>query len=111
MAKPQPLIGAQRVTDLAMNVILPWFWARGAAGKSEGPQRTAEQRYFAWPRGEDNALLRLARQRLLGGTKSPSFRTGAAQQGLLQIIRDFCDHSNAICDQCQFPDLVKTLRS
>jgi len=111
MAKPQPLIGAQRVTDLAMNVILPWFWARGAAGKSEVPQRTAEQRYFAWPRGEDNALLRLARQRLLGGTKSPAFRTAAAQQGLLQIIRDFCDHSNAICDQCQFPDLVKTLRS
>jgi hypothetical protein len=25
---------------------------------------------------------------------------------LLQITRDFCDHSNAICEQCRFPELI-----
>ncbi|MDB6020044.1 MAG: hypothetical protein JWR19_4533 [Pedosphaera sp.] len=107
MARPQPLLGDGRVTDLAINVILPWFWIRAVEGRNEGLQRVAEQRYLAWPAAEDNSVLRLARQRLLGGAKPKVLPGAAAQQGLLQIVRDFCDHSNAICEQCQFPDLVR----
>ena len=107
LTKPQPMLGAGRATDLAMNVILPWFWSRAAEGKNEALRKVAEHRYFAWPSGEDNALLKLARQRLLGGTKATTLKGAAAQQGLLQIVRDFCDHSNAICDQCRFPELVR----
>jgi hypothetical protein len=25
----------------------------------------------------------------------------------LQIVRDFCEHSNAVCEQCRFPELVR----
>ncbi|MCX6894463.1 MAG: DUF2851 family protein, partial [Verrucomicrobia bacterium] len=32
MPKPQPLLGAARVTDLAVNVILPWLWSRASEG-------------------------------------------------------------------------------
>jgi hypothetical protein len=110
MAKPQLLLGPQRSTDLAVNVILPWLWVRAAAGQNDGLQAKAEQRYFAWPPSEDNAVLRLARQRLLGGGKL-IFRTAAEQQGLLQIVRDFCDHSNALCDNCRFPELVRGLQA
>ena len=106
MLKPQPLLGAARVTDLAVNVILPWLWARASEGKNAPLQQTIEQRYFAWPAAEDNALLKLARQRLLGGATRRALPGAAAQQGLLQIVRDFCDHSNAVCDECKFPDLV-----
>ena len=28
LAKPQPMLGAARVTDLAVNVVLPWLWIR-----------------------------------------------------------------------------------
>jgi adenine-specific DNA glycosylase len=80
------------------------------AGKNERLQETAEQRYFAWPRAEDNAVLRLARQRLFGDPNFREIRTAAAQQALLQIVRDFCQHSNALCEQCPFPELVKSLR-
>jgi hypothetical protein len=104
-----PLLGPQRSTDLAINVILPWLWIRAVAGKNESLQRIAEHRYFVWPRAEDNSVLRLARQRLFGNDKKPFFKTAAAQQGLLQIVRDFCDHSNARCDDCQFPQLVRQL--
>jgi hypothetical protein len=107
LSRPQPLLGATRVTDLAINVILPWFWIRAVEGKNEKLQRVAEQRYFAWPSAEDNALFRLARERLLGGASARVLRGAAAQQGLLQIVRDFCDHSNAICENCQFPELVR----
>jgi hypothetical protein len=105
-SKPQPLIGAARVTDLAVNVILPWFWARAASVNNTAPQQIAEQRYFSWPQAESNAVLELAGQRLLGSRRACP-RTAAAQQGLLQIVRDYCDHSNAICQNCLFPTLVK----
>jgi len=50
--------------------------------------------------------LRLARQRLLGDSGGRVLRNAAAQQGLMQIVRDFCGHSNAVCEHCRFPKLV-----
>jgi hypothetical protein len=110
LAKAQPLLGATRVTDLAMNIILPWLWMRAVEGRNEALQREIEGRYLVWPRGEDNAVLRLARQRLLGGAASRRLCTAAAQQGVLQIVRDFCEHSNALCANCRFPDLAREWR-
>lgn len=107
LRRSQPLIGPPRVSDLAMNSILPWFWMRAVAGKNDALRGVAEHRYFAWPRSQDNAVLRLARQRLFGAETRRRLKTGAAQQGLLQIVRDFCDHSNALCENCRFPELVR----
>jgi hypothetical protein len=110
MPRPQPLLGAMRVTDLAVNVVLPWFWIRAMTSKNEVLQGLAEQRYFAWPKGEDNAILRLARQRLLGGAPARRLSTAVHQQGLLQIVRDFCDHSNAVCVDCWFPEMLRSVQ-
>jgi Protein of unknown function (DUF2851) len=107
LKKPQPLLGDQRVTDLAVNVILPWLSARAGEGRNEELRQEIEHRYFAWPPAEDNAVLRLARQRLLGGASKRALRGAAAQQGLMQIVRDFCEHSNSACEDCRFPDLVR----
>lgn len=106
LKKAQPLLGAARVTDLAVNVILPWLRARAMEGGNTKLQNAMEHRFHAWPPAEDNAVLRLARQRLLGGGSSRALQTAAQQQGLIQIVRDFCDHSNAVCDHCLFPELV-----
>jgi hypothetical protein len=108
---PQPLLGLQRVTDLAVNAILPWFWVRASSGRNEALRQKAEQWYFAWPKGEDNAVLRQARQRLLGGAPRRLPAQAALQQGLLQIVHDFCEHSDALCDECQLPQLVLDLGS
>ena len=105
--KSQPLLGARRITDLAVNVILPWLWARAGEGRNDMLRRAIIHRYHFWPSAEDNAVLRLARQRLLGGAARCVLRGAASQQGLIQIVRDFCDHSNAVCDKCCFPELVK----
>jgi hypothetical protein len=107
LARPQPLLGETRATDLAVNVILPWLWMRAVQGKNETVRDLLEARYFAWPAAQDNALLRLARQRLLGGASERMFANAAAQQGLIQIVRDFCEHSNAICAECRFPEAVR----
>jgi hypothetical protein len=106
-ARPQALLGEARAGDLAVNVILPWFHARATAGGNDSIRRAVLDRYCAWPAGEDNAVLKLARQRLLGARAATRLRTAAAQQGLLQIVRDFCEQSDAVCAACPFPELVK----
>jgi len=111
LKRAQPLLGATRVTDLAVNVVLPWLWIRGVEGKNADVQRTVEHRYFAWPAAEDNSVLRLARQRLLGDAGRRVLPGAAAQQGLMQVVGDFCDHSNAICENCKLPEMVRELAS
>ena len=106
MTNPQPLLGEARVTDLAVNVVLPWLWIRAMEGGNEKILREVERRFFAWPSAEDNSVLKLARQRLLGTSGAKVLKGAAQQQGLMQIVRDFCEHSNAICADCRFPDLV-----
>jgi hypothetical protein len=107
LAHPQALLGESRATELAINVVLPWFHARAAAGRNATLRERIEGIYFAWPAAEDNAVLKLARRRLLGSSSASAFKTAAAQQGLIQVVRDFCDHSNAACEGCQFPELVR----
>ena len=104
--RPQPLLGEQRITDLAVNVVLPWLYVRALSGRNETLANGAESRYFHWPAGEDNSVLKLARQRLFGGVSARFLKSAVHQQGLLQIIRDFCDHSDSTCTGCQFPDLL-----
>lgn len=107
--QPQPLLGEQRITDLAINVIIPWLYVRALAGRSEKLVRAAEARYLLWPAGEDNSVLKLARQRLFGGTTASFLQTAARQQGVMQIVRDFCDHSDALCSECQFPEMLRAI--
>jgi hypothetical protein len=110
MPAAQPLLGGTRVTDLAVNVVLPWLWVRAREGSNARLQALAEEHYFAWPAAEDNSILRQARNRLLGGRSAMKLRTAAMQQGLIQVVRDFCDHANALCADCKFPELVRNWR-
>jgi hypothetical protein len=111
LPQPQPLLGQPRVTDLAVNVVLPWLWVRAGEGGNLVLQAEVERRYFAWPAAEDNSVLKLARQRLLGTTRAGAVKGAADQQGLLQIVSDFCEQSNAICADCRFPELVSGLKA
>ena len=111
LKKPQPLLGLTRVTDLAVNVIMPWLWARAVEGRNEKIQRALQERFNAWPAAEDNSILKLARQRLLGVAGRSVLKTAATQQGLMQVVRDFCEHSNALSHDCRFPDLVQQCKT
>ena len=106
------LLGRARFTDVVMNAILPWLWMRASEGGDRGAARQTEERYFDWPAAQDNAVLRLARHRLLQGEASRRLlRTAAAQQGLLQIVNDFCEHSDSLCSDCPFPEHIRQLRT
>ncbi len=101
-----PLLGMTRSTDLAVNVILPWLHARTEAGRQSELRGRVEARYLAWPPGQENARLGMARNRLFGGIPPDLSLTAAMQQGLLQIVRDFCEPAGPLCSDCPFPSLV-----
>jgi hypothetical protein len=107
MKRCQPLLGPGRITDLAVNVILPWLWTRAVEGGNAAVQDRIEHRYRVWPAGQDNSVLRFARQRLLGAKLGSLFGSAAEQQGCLQISHDFCDRSDSLCSTCRFPELVR----
>lgn len=104
-----PLLGRQRLTDMAVNVILPWLYVRACAARNDTLAKAAEDRYFLWPAAEDNSVLKIARQRLFGGVPRNFLKSASEQQGVLQIVRDFCDHSSATCENCQFPGLLQVV--
>jgi hypothetical protein len=101
------LLGGPRLTDVALNVVLPWLQARAAAGGNVTLLAEIARRHLAWPAGEDNAVLKLARSRLFGVSRPSLPRTAAIQQGLLQITRDFCDQTDALCTGCRLPELIR----
>ncbi len=106
MLQSRPLLGRPRLTDLAVNAVLPWLLARAETGADPLVRRRIEERYLEWPAGEENAVLRLARQRLLGGRRRCLPRSAAMQQGLLALSQDFCAHADARCTGCRLPGLV-----
>lgn len=109
LARPTPLLGGSRLTELAMNAVLPWLHARARTGRNAGLIAGVERRYLGWPKAEDNAVLKLARQRLLGARPARCLRGAGQQQGLLQIVRDFCARSDSLCTECPFPAYVNGL--
>lgn len=109
LARKAPLIGTARLTDLAVNTVLPWLHARAAVGRNRKLANRIESLYLTWPKSEDNSVLRLARQRLLGTRSVRVLKSAGQQQGLLQIVRDFCAHTDSLCIGCPFPDYVKRL--
>jgi hypothetical protein len=100
------MLGTDRVTDLAVNTILPWAWALATETNRPTMRKRIEERFLAWPRGADNAVLKLARSRITRRTTPGSLGSAAAQQGLMQVVRDYCDHSNALCNGCSFPAIA-----
>lgn len=99
------LLGRDRVTDLAVNTILPWLFAR--ALETGAGAEPVLRLYFSWPAGQDNSVLKLARQRLFGTDDIGVLeKLAAVQQGLIQIVYDFCCYSDPLCTHCS---LVRAL--
>ena len=114
MKTPSFLTGAERTNELVINVILPWLLARSGSDPTDDHNdliQRIKRLYSNWPRAADNALLKMARTRLLNGRKCGWIQSAADQQGLLQILADFCSHTNATCEHCLFPEVVQAVEA
>ncbi len=83
------LIGADRASDLAVNVLLPFARAWGNLTRDAGLSAMALALYRAWPPLQENAVTQEA-LRLLGVTGDEGKalrRTARRQQGLIRVYK------------------------
>ena len=83
------LIGADRASDLAVNVVLPFARAWGNQTRDAGLSARALALYRGWPPLQENAVTQEA-ARLLGVTGdegNPLRRTARRQQGLIRVYK------------------------
>lgn len=97
---PCRLLGEERVHDMLINI----FWPMISRDEPERAREALENLSASV-----NGAARVASQRLLLSTLTPrQSREALIQQGLLQIFRDYCQTDCSQCENCTFPELVKT---
>jgi len=108
-AQPAELIGAARAQEIVANIVLPFVAAYAASRQDDRLQAQAKARYDALRPAGDNSLARLATQQLFGTTRVMRryVQTTRQQQGLLQILQDFCFNDKSVCRQCRFAALAR----
>jgi hypothetical protein len=73
-------------------------WVGSASNRSDEPASKGDARPLSDPLPASGS-----------GKSGPGrlLRQADAQQGLLQIAHDCCGHSNAVCADCLFPQVVR----
>ncbi|MBN1918908.1 MAG: DUF2851 family protein [Verrucomicrobia bacterium] len=102
LAKPVALLGASRLEEIVVNVVVPvlLLYVRRARPELEGALLML---FHATPKGADNAVTRQVRHRFFGIQADPiGPETAALRQGLHQLFRDFCAKDTGGCLGCPF---------
>ena len=83
--KGAAVIGADRASDLAVNVVLPFARALGNLARDAGAAASALALYRDWPPLQENSVTEEAGRLLGGGTELR--RSARRQQGLIRVYR------------------------
>ena len=98
LASPCRLIGEERVHDMLVNIFWPLVLIDDPAAAEKG---------LATLSAAPNGAARIATQRmLLSALTAKQLREALIQQGLLQVLRDYCQTDCSQCRDCTFPELV-----
>ena len=103
--RSQHLIGAGRALTVVVDALLPVLLLFAQHHADTSLRDTLLACHEAAPRLPDNHALRYMSRRLLGDDPSLlSLITGARQQqGLLQVLTDYCGNDEGDCQGCDFP--------
>jgi len=105
------LLGKARASEIAINVLFPWFNARAMLSKDGTLTRKVVDLFMNWQYCVDNSTIRFAVTRMFGNRRSDLFKNLVMHQGLLQVVEDFCNKTDALCTKCEFPELIKRTES
>lgn len=102
------LLGGEKVTEIAINVIIPWLWTRTELSDSK-LRKLLKDRYLKWSIGNTNILTKNTLKRFFGNIPSPRLKYEYQQQGVLQIHHDFCQMTNLRCQDCPLGSALRIL--
>jgi hypothetical protein len=105
--KPQMLIGEERSSTIAVNVLFPFllYWAK----MHNDLQLEVKlcNVYRRLPVRSKNRFVKLFLHRLFGDYHRLPVHKERLQQGLLQVFTDFCDTKSGNCRRCLFPYILE----
>ncbi len=82
------LIGRSRARDVAINVMLPFFYARAHMLGDAALGRLCLERYLEFPPGQENEITREMKALLgMAAGKGPAVDSARRQQGLIHLYR------------------------
>lgn len=111
LARPRNLIGADRVTAMVVNVIIPYMLARARRMSSASEEERIRKIYHALPSGQSNSVVSFMADRLSAVfSKKNLARKTPRQQGLIQIYADYCLANGKGCEDCGFLKYVERLK-
>ncbi|MBI3089990.1 MAG: DUF2851 family protein [Candidatus Tectomicrobia bacterium] len=112
LRRPLNLVGVERARILVVNVLLPAALALARQHADADVEEGLHVLYAALPKAAENSAVRFARRRMLGERSAHAglVTTARRQQGLQQLLRDFCSSDPGGCLTCSFPSLAGALR-
>ena len=104
-SRPQHLIGAGRALTVVVDALLPVLLLHAQRHADTSLRDTLLACHEAAPRLPDNHALRYMARRLLGddAVLLPLVAGARQQQGLLQVLTDYCGNDEGDCQGCDFP--------
>jgi hypothetical protein len=103
-AKAGRLIGADRVSIVMANAIVPFFLAAARRDGDLELERLIYRLFIVLPPEAPNRKTRFMDRRLM--PLHPFPKNLRSQQGLLQIHQDFCTSYDVGCGTCPLPDMI-----
>jgi hypothetical protein len=106
--EPVALVGRPRARDIIVNVVLPFLVAHAQATCSATLEHNAVALWEIFPRLSPHSVETFAVYRFFGPKAATTKILSRArrQQGLLQLVRDFCLNDSSACARCPLPDLL-----
>lgn len=104
LRRPTALIGATRITELIVNVVVPLLLALQRDGDRGRVEQRLHNVYCSLRPLGDNSLTRYMKGRIFqeGPGAGEVVRSMRRQQGLMQIFHDYCESDGTTCEACGF---------
>jgi hypothetical protein len=90
------LVGRARITEMVINVVLPFAYAYGSLSSEPALRKNAIKTFVGYPAAGDNQIIKYMRQQFM--LKSGLAKSSLIQQGLLHIYKRYCFRRE--CNKC-----------
>ncbi len=91
-------LGRERVREMVVNVILPYYWALGEYQSDDVLCRVSLEMFHNYPLCRDNHVTRQVKLQLLQGDEMRTVNSACRQQGLVQLSKGPCRYGH--CPSC-----------
>lgn len=101
-AKPQKLLGKERVSAIFINVIIPLLLVYARKHHNINLEKTLHLIYRNYTPLSETSVTRFMNNRIGGESGMPKKMVNSVrrQQGLYQLFKDFCENDNLSCNKC-----------